>query len=122
MKTRVTFRVAEDLADALRELPNQTQFVESALRAALGRTCPTCEGKGRVASRELSVTSFRDARLPALDRSRALELRRLVRLARQVAATDLTLAKRRDRSLAYVLVRDDAVLLEGTLTGTPRSN
>ena len=32
MKTRVTFRLPSDLADDLRELPNQTQFVEAALR------------------------------------------------------------------------------------------
>ena len=32
MKTRVTFRVEADVAEALRELPNQTRFVEDALR------------------------------------------------------------------------------------------
>jgi hypothetical protein len=45
MKTRVTFRVAKDLADALRDLPNQTEFVEAVLREGLGMTCPVCGGK-----------------------------------------------------------------------------
>ena len=68
MKTRVTFRVASDLADALRDLPNQTVFVEQALRSALGRTCPACDGQGRVQWKSVSVSDFKRASLPRLDR------------------------------------------------------
>jgi hypothetical protein len=116
MKTRVTFRVASDLVESLRQLSNQTEFVEAALRAALGRTCPTCEGSGRVAQRGLSVTRFRDAGLPPLDRAGAIELRRLVRVARGLAATDLSLTCGTDRPLEFVLRRETQVLLEGRLS------
>src|SRR5262245_40199766 len=59
MKTRVTFRVAPDLADVLRQLPNQTSFVETALREALRAKCPTCGGTGRVTRMAPRVSNFR---------------------------------------------------------------
>jgi hypothetical protein len=116
MKTRVTFRVAAELADELRELPNQTQFVETALRNALGQRCTACDGTGRVRRSSLSVTSFRAARLPALDRSAAIELQRLVRTARALAATRLDLARAGSRrGLDFVVARRGSILLRGTL-------
>src|SRR6266700_1672241 len=93
MKTRVTFRVAADLAEALRDLPNQTGFVEQALRSALGRTCPACDGKGRVQWKSVSVSDFKRAALPRLDREGAMQLKGLVRLARELAASRLDLGK-----------------------------
>jgi hypothetical protein len=73
MKTRVTFRIAPDLAEVLRDLPNQTSFVEAALREALRAKCPTCEGTGRVSAMNVRVSNFRDAALPPLTRETALQ-------------------------------------------------
>ena len=49
-KQRVTFRIDRELGDALRQLPNQTAFVERVLREALGRICPLCDGAARCAT------------------------------------------------------------------------
>jgi hypothetical protein len=116
MKTRVTFRVAPDLAEALRDLPNQTQFVEQALREALREKCPACGGSGRAATRSVRVSNFRRSRLPPLNRELALELRQLMSFARRAAATDLGL-RQQDEGLAFVLARGTEILLQGSLTG-----
>lgn len=119
MKTRVTFRVAPDLAEALRVLPNQTSFVEQALRDALRAECPVCGGTGRVAPRALSVSNFREAGLPRLKRDAALQLKGLVALARRTAATSLELERAADgRGLGFVVARGADVLLRGTLHGS----
>jgi hypothetical protein len=116
MKTRVTFRVAPGLADALRELPNQTQFVESALREALRSKCPACGGSGRREPSALYVSNFRRAALPALTRESALQLKGLVGLARRVAATSVELRTLPDgRDLDFVVARGNEILLAGTL-------
>lgn len=118
MKTRVTFRVAPDLAGALRRLPNQTSFVEDALRQALREKCSVCGGTGRVEKRALSVSNFRRSNLPQLGRDAALQLKGLVGLARQTAATDLELQKSADGvGLGFAVVRGGEVLLRGTLHG-----
>ena len=126
MKTRVTFRVAKDLARSLRDLPNQTAFVESALRGALGRTCSACGGTGRTRLGSLSVSDFRQARLRHLDRDEAVQLQSLVRLARELAASKLDLAAdRRAGGFEFSVERGRHVLLRGTLAGktaTLRSN
>jgi hypothetical protein len=117
MKTRVTFRVAADLADALRVLPNQTSFVEAALRSALGRTCPSCEGSGRIPWNSVVVSDFRRAELPRLDRSHAVQLQGLVRLARKLAASRLDLARGREAAdLEFVLRRGESVLMRGVVS------
>lgn len=116
MKTRVTFRVAPDLADVLRQLPNQTQFVEAALRDALGVTCPLCDGSGRFRSSRLKVSNFRTASLPTLERGAALELKRLVRVGRELVATRLELQKASHaQGMGFVLLRGEDVLLRGSL-------
>ena|SRR5262252_3660016 len=118
MKTRVTFRVAKDLARSLRDLPNQTAFVESALRSALGRTCPTCEGSGRTRWASVAVSDFKRARLPRLDRDGAVQLKSLVRLAREMAASRLDLVPRREApGFEFSLERGRDVLLRGSLAG-----
>jgi len=114
MKTRVTFRVAEDLAAALRGLPNQTQFVEQALREALRDECPACGGTGRVALRRVRVSNFRDAELPPLSREVALQLKSIVELGRRSAATSVELTRVRG-GMRFVLARGPEVLLRGTL-------
>jgi hypothetical protein len=115
MKTRVTFRVAPELADALRDLPNQTHFVEQALREALREKCPACGGTGRAESHALRVSNFREHALPPLRRELALQLRGLVGFGRRAAATDLSLRSERG-GLAFALLRGEEILLEGALT------
>jgi len=118
MKTRVTFRVAKDLARSLRALPNQTAFVESALRGALGKTCPTCDGLGRTRWAAVSISDFKQAGLPRLDRDGAVQLKSLVRLARELAASRLELARRREAAgFDFSLARGREVLLRGSLAG-----
>lgn len=115
MKTRVTFRLAQDLADELRELPNQTRFVETALREALGFACPLCQGSGRWQTRRLTISNFRRRALPALERAGALELRRLVRVGRQLSATALELEPAAPGGVTFVMTRGREVLLTGQL-------
>lgn len=113
VKTRVTFRVAAELADVLRELPNQTQFVENALRDALGMACPACAGSGRVIGR-VHVQDFRQAGLPRINQATALQLKAVVRLARQIAATEVGLSRaRQSGGLAFEIKREASVLLSG---------
>src|SRR5262245_39983749 len=119
MKTRVTFRVARDLARSLRELPNQTAFVEEALRSALGKTCPTCEGAGRTRWASVAISGFKEKTLPRLDREGALQLKSLVRLARGLAASKLELARRGAApGFEFSVERGRDVLLRGTLAGS----
>jgi hypothetical protein len=114
MKTRVTFRISPDLADALRELPNQTTFVEDALRSALGRRCPVCAGLGRIAMRRLQVANVRDSGIERLTRAQAQELQQVFRLGQQVAATHIDLEARAGR-VRFTMLRDGGNVLAGTL-------
>ncbi len=117
MKTRVTFRLPNDLAQALKYLPNQTSFVETALRDALGRSCPTCGGTGRVPAGRLQVSNVKQAGLSRLSRDEALYLKQLIRLANDLAATELQLSKSLpgEHALGFQLTRNESVLLSGTL-------
>src|SRR5262245_61589901 len=115
MKTRVTFRVESDLADALRELPNQTRFVEDALRDALGRTCPVCRGDGRLALRMIRVSNVRRQGIKRLNRDEAQQLQRIFRLGQELAATRIDLRKQ-GRRVGFSLRRDQQELLAGVLS------
>lgn len=118
-KTRVTFRVDSRLATALRGVPNQTRFVEKALKDALGETCPVCRGSGRLAADSLRVSDFRNAALPRLERAAAAPLKELVRFGKRMQATDLRLeAKRGDDNLEFRIARDEEILLQGRLDPT----
>jgi hypothetical protein len=114
MKTRVTFRVEADLADALRELPNQTRFVEDALRDALGRTCPVCRGDGRLPLRVIRVSNVRRQGIKRLNRDQAQQLQRIYRLGQEVAATRIDLRKH-GRRVGFSLRRDQHEILTGVL-------
>jgi hypothetical protein len=117
VKTRVTFRIDPLLAAALRALPNQTLFVESALLTALGESCPLCEGRGRVPARMLRISDFKRQELPRLSSRLALRLREVVRLGRQLLATDLKLTRddERDDALSFKLLRHKQTLLSGNI-------
>jgi hypothetical protein len=115
----MTFRLEPELADVLRGLPNQTRFVESALKEALGHECPACGGTGRIVGGSLRVSDFREAALPRLERDAAAPLRELVRLGKRVLATSLELeADPDDRHLGFRIARDDRTLLSGRLDPT----
>jgi hypothetical protein len=123
MKTRVTFRVAEDLAESLRALPNQTAFVEAALREALRDKCPACGGSGRARSGVLRVSNLRRAALGFLERRAALQLRQVVILARHAAATDVRLTRARGASeIEFFVTRGEELLLRGALPSSSAGN
>ena len=42
----ITFKVDEDLAGAIRDIPNRSEFIRSAILEALGGVCPLCNGSG----------------------------------------------------------------------------
>ncbi len=44
----VTFKVEEDVAAFLDDLPNKSDFIRKALLSALLEPCPVCQGKGSV--------------------------------------------------------------------------
>ena len=44
----ITFKVDEGLAEALRHIPNRSEFIRRTLLAALENTCPVCNGTGRL--------------------------------------------------------------------------
>ena len=112
----MTFRLDRELVEHLRELPNQTAFVEQVLREALGRVCPLCDGSGEVRDVHLAVSNLKN--LPMrLDRKAAAQLKALVRLGRQLLATDLKLeASRADEPLAFRLARENQLLLTGSIS------
>jgi hypothetical protein len=42
----ITFKVDEGLAHAMVGIPNRSEFIRSAIMAALDSTCPLCRGTG----------------------------------------------------------------------------
>jgi hypothetical protein len=42
----VTFKVGESLLEAMRGVPNRSEFIRAAVLAALDSTCPVCKGMG----------------------------------------------------------------------------
>ncbi len=115
-KRRMTFRLTGDLAATLRQLPNQTAFVEHALREAVDRVCPVCHGTGEPPDVHLQVSNFKTLPVARLDRSAAAQLKALVRLGRELLATELQLeVSRGDKELGFRLAREDQLLLTGTI-------
>jgi hypothetical protein len=104
-----------ELAAALRQLPNQTAFVESVLREALGRLCPLCQGTGHASGVHLNVSNFKGLPIRRLDRSTAAQLKTLVHLGRQLLATQLKLEACEEEGLAFELAREDQLLLSGEI-------
>jgi len=120
-KQRVTFRIDPELGNLLRQLPNQTAFVEQVLREALARICPLCEGTGEVRDVHLAVSNLKTLAFGRLDRVRAAQLRDLVRLGRQLLATTLELEASCDEGeLEFRLARANELLLQGRIRGGNR--
>ena len=42
----ITFKVDQSLWEAMRGIPNRSEFIRSAIQAALDCTCPLCRGTG----------------------------------------------------------------------------
>lgn len=42
----ITFKVDERLAQALSGIENRSEYIRNAILAALGNTCPVCQGTG----------------------------------------------------------------------------
>lgn len=42
----ITFKVDENLAEAMSGIENRSAFIRDAILAALGNTCPVCRGTG----------------------------------------------------------------------------
>ncbi|MBN1341645.1 MAG: CopG family transcriptional regulator [Phycisphaerae bacterium] len=42
----ITFKADESLVQAMRAIPNRSDFIRSAILAALDSTCPLCHGTG----------------------------------------------------------------------------
>lgn len=42
----ITFKVDEDLLKTIKHIPNRSDFIRSAITAALGVLCPLCNGAG----------------------------------------------------------------------------
>ena len=119
-KQRVTYRLEPELAAALKQLPNQTAFVERTLREALSHVCPLCHGSGEATGVHLSVSDLKRSPVGPLDRAAAARLRALVRLGRQLLATDLALEPAASESeLAFRLEREDQILLTGRIPCGP---
>ncbi len=51
----------------LRDLPNQTQFVEQALKEALRERCPACGGSGRKSDLGLRISNLRAGTHPRIE-------------------------------------------------------
>ena len=120
-KQRVTFRIDPEIGAMLRQLPNQTAFVEQVLRDALARICPMCAGSGEVRDVHLAVSNLKKLTVGRLDRVSAAQLKALVRLGRQLLATKLELEQSSDEGgdLEFRLARADELLLSGRI---PRGN
>jgi hypothetical protein len=66
----------------------------------------------------VAVSDFKQAALPRLDRDGAVQLKGLVRLARELAASKLDLGRSPAAAgLEFALSRGDSVLMRGTLRG-----
>ncbi len=114
----MTFRLPEDLSESLRRLPNQSRFVEGALREALERVCPLCQGTGEAPPVHLSISDLK--RQIRLDRAAAAQLKSLIQLGRELLATQLLLDAAPDGAgLGFKLERQDQVLLSGRIPNDP---
>jgi len=45
-QTILTFKVNEDLMEVIKDIPNRSEFIRSAIMTALDNACPLCNGTG----------------------------------------------------------------------------
>lgn len=44
----ITFKADENLSEALKDIPNRSEFIRSSILAALDNSCPLCKGAGTI--------------------------------------------------------------------------
>jgi hypothetical protein len=44
----ITFKVDSTMQEAMKDIPNRSDFIRSAVLAALDNTCPLCKGSGEL--------------------------------------------------------------------------
>ncbi|MGD8564084.1 MAG: ribbon-helix-helix domain-containing protein [Desulfarculaceae bacterium] len=49
----ISFKADESLHQALKDIPNRSEFIRSAIQAALTGVCPLCQGKGVLSSKQI---------------------------------------------------------------------
>lgn len=49
----ITFKADEALRDALKGMPNRSEFIRDAILAALDSACPLCKGTGVLSPRQM---------------------------------------------------------------------
>lgn len=50
----ITFKVDNNLREAIKNIPNRSEFIRSAIVAALGSVCPLCNGSGMLTKNQKS--------------------------------------------------------------------
>lgn len=72
----ITFKVPESLKEALKGIPNRSEFIRNAVLAALGSICPLCKGAGILFpnQKEHWDRFARDHRLEECERCNAIHL------------------------------------------------
>ena len=48
----ITFKVNEDLLSAIKDIPNRSEFIRTAIIGALGSVCPLCNGSGMLTPKQ----------------------------------------------------------------------
>jgi len=48
----ITFKVDEALMEALQAIPNRSEFIRNAIKAAISGPCPLCGGTGTLSPRQ----------------------------------------------------------------------
>jgi hypothetical protein len=48
----ITFKVDDDLLNAIKDIPNRSEFIRGAIIEALGSICPLCNGSGMLTSNQ----------------------------------------------------------------------
>jgi len=49
----VTFKADEQLLEAMKGIPNRSEFIRSAVLDALENTCPLCQGTGKLSPQQM---------------------------------------------------------------------
>lgn len=50
----ITFKVDAALAEAMKGVPNRSEFIRTAILSASGNTCPLCKGRGLLSPEQLA--------------------------------------------------------------------
>ena len=72
----ITFKVDAELAEALKDVANRSEFIRMAVTEALGSTCPLCQGTGVLSSSQRTHWNqfIADHKLSRCDECRELHI------------------------------------------------